>query len=122
MYRALFVLCAVFSLCYVQLLVCVMYSFSLCYGQILFALCAVFSMCYVQFAVTTLVAPLRACLASLGMAYASMYVFGLGKNERWCADSLFRTFVDPRNEIPPYIYIYIHLIIYKHTSPIWASD
>ena len=46
---------------YVGDLVCVMCG-------IKSVLCAGFSLCYVQFAVTSLVASLRACLASLGRA------------------------------------------------------
>ena len=52
------VLCEIFSLCYVQSLVCVMCSLQS-------VSCAVFSLCHVQFTVTSLVASLRACLASL---------------------------------------------------------
>ena len=93
-------LCAVFSLCYVQFLIRFMCSFQS-------VLCAVFRLRYVQFAVTTLVASLRACLAWLGRAYACMHMFEPGKHESWCADLLGRIFAEARNEIPPYIYIYI---------------
>ena len=52
------VLCPDFGLCYVRDLVCVMDSLQ----PVLYA---GFGLCYVQFAVTNLVASLRACLASL---------------------------------------------------------
>ena len=53
------VLCAGFSVRGVQSLVCVIWG-------LWYVLCAVFNLCYVQFAVTSLVASLQACLASLG--------------------------------------------------------
>ena len=53
------VLCAGFSVRSVQSLVCVLCGLKS-------VLCAVFSICYVQSAVTSHVASLRACLASLG--------------------------------------------------------
>ena len=46
-------------MCYLWALVCLMWG-------IQFVLCAVVSLCHVQFAVTNLIASLRACLASLG--------------------------------------------------------
>ena len=46
------VLCAVFSLCYMQSFVCIMCS-------LWSVFCAVFSLCHVQFTVTSLVASLR---------------------------------------------------------------
>ena len=75
-------------------------------------LCAVFSLCYVQFAVTTLVASLRACLASLGRADACMHILEAGQNQSWCADLFGRTFVKARNEILPYIYVYMFEYVY----------
>ena len=91
------VLCAVFSLCYIQSLVCVICSlqsvlyavFSLCYVQSLVCvmyslqsvLCAVFSLCYVQFTVMSLVASLRACLASL--AWLASLAFGSSTHARY---------------------------------------
>ena len=54
-----FVLCAVVSLCYAQVLVIDMCSFQ-------FVLCAVFNLCHEHCAVTNVVASLRACLAALG--------------------------------------------------------
>ena len=62
-------MCYVFSCCarvMFLLLACVMCRFFVCVMcRLLSALCAGFSLCYVQFAVTNLVASLRACLASL---------------------------------------------------------
>ena len=85
-------------------------------------------MCYVQFAVTTLVASLRACLASLGRAYACMHMFEVDENQSWCADSLGRTSIKGRNEIPPYIYMYyicictyIYIYIYVYKNHIYMS-
>ena len=66
-----------------------------------------------QFAVTIVVASLRACLASLGSSYAYMHIFETGQNESWRADLLGRTFVEATDEIPPYIYIYIYISVYK---------
>ena len=69
----LHVLCAVFCMSYVQMFVSLMCR--ICMSSVQYfvcvmcglqsVLCAVFSLCYVQFAVTSLVASLRACLASL---------------------------------------------------------
>ena len=74
MCSALFALCAAFSLCYVQLLVCGMLNFSVSVMRsIQSVFCAVVSQCYVQFAVTSHVASLQACLASLGRACACIY-------------------------------------------------
>ena len=53
------VLCAGFGLGYVQPLVCAMRNLQS-------VLCVVFGLCNVQFAVTNLVACLRACVASFG--------------------------------------------------------
>ena len=122
MCSSLFVLCVVFSLCYVQLLVFVMRSVSQCYVQFLvyvmcsvqFVLCAVFILFYVHFAVTTFVASRRACLASLGRAYACVHVFEAAQDENWCADLLGRTFVEATDEIPPHAYIYICMCIHIH--------
>ena len=78
-------------------------------------------MCYVQCAVTTRVASLRVCLASLGKAYACMHIYVAGQNESWCADSLAWTFVEATHEIPPYIYICIYICMntymYKDRFP-----
>ena len=48
-----------FSVRYLRALVCVMHGLES-------VLCAVFSLCYLQFALTSLVASLRTCLALLG--------------------------------------------------------
>ena len=93
---------AVFSLSSVQLLVCGVFSRQL-------VLCAVSSLCYMQLTVMILVASLRACLASLSRAYACMHIFEAGQNQSWCADCLGRTFVRARNEIPPYVYVCIDI-------------
>ena len=74
---------------------------SLCLG-------AYFRLCYVQLAVTTFVASLRACLASLGRAHACMHIFEAGQEQSWCADCFRRTFVKAANETLPYIDIYIY--------------
>ena len=96
------VLCAGCSQCYVQCLVFVMCSYQSVLSAVFSLLCAVFSSRDVEFAVMSLVAPLRAYLASLGRAYACMHMFEAGQNERWCADSLGRTSVEA-----PDVYIYI---------------
>ena len=97
-----------------QFAVCVMCGFE-------FASCAAFSLCYVrflvsvsgvQFAVTGLVDSLRACLASLGRAYACVHIFEAGQNESWCEDLLGQTFVEATDKIPPYIHICIYIYIY----------
>ena len=64
-------LCAAFSVRSVQSFVCVMCGLSS-------VRCAVFSLCYVQFAVTSLAASLRACLASL--AWLASLALGSSKN------------------------------------------
>ena len=61
-------------------------------------------MCYVQFAVRTLAASLRACLALLGMANACMHILKATQIQSWCADLLGRTLVEATNEILPYLY------------------
>ena len=98
------------------------FQFGLCAGSICvmctlqLVVCAVFRWCFVQFAITTFVASLRACLASLGRAYACMNILDAGQNTTWCADLLGRTFVKATNEIPPYIHICIYICIYGCSS------
>ena len=89
------VLCVGYSLCYVRDLVRVTCS-------LYYVLCALFSLCYVQFAVTNLVASLRACLASL--AWLASLAFGSSTHARYllCCE--------PRHTCHLYIYIYIYAI------------
>ena len=68
-----FGLCAVFSLYYVRDSVPLMCSLSS-------VLCAVSSLCYVQFTLPSLVASLRACLAS--HAWLASLTFGSSTNTR----------------------------------------
>ena len=90
--------------------------------------CAVFGLCHVLFAVTILVASLRACLASLHRAYARLHIFEAGQNESWCADLLGRSLVEATDEMPPYIcIIYNYVCIWwylfvAHRSLFYKSD
>ena len=100
------VLCAGFSLCHVWVLACVMQGFGLSYVRAVvcamcYALCVyvLFSLDYVQFVVTTLVASLRACLASLGGAWTT--------GDSPCSIPFIKT-----NGELPYIYIYIYVRMY----------
>ena len=106
------VLCADLSLCYVQLLVCVVQFLVFVMCSSLSVLRAAFSLCYVQFAVTSLLTSLRACIASLRRACVCI------ENQSWCGVLLRQTSVKATNEIHPYvwIYIYIYLYVYMYLS------
>ena len=101
-------LCAVFSLCYVQCLVCVLCS-------LWSVLCAVFSMCYVHFLVCVMCS-LQSRASSLRSEHASLR--SVGRARQGSAHDQFLSSKQNRNchiyihILDIYIYINIYIYIY----------